>query len=833
MSSEPRSPQPRDAPAQLTALARTDRFAPLPRPLTSLIGREWEIAAVHALLLRDDVQLVTLTGPGGVGKTRLALAVANAVMDAFADRAVFVDLASLNDPDLVVPAIGQALRLRGIGADPLHGELVSFLRNRELLLVLDNFEQVVAVGSRVTDLVQACAGLKVLVTSRARLNVSGERVFAVPPLSLTDRAVKDSRHSAIVAAGPAADEPRGQSSEAVRLFVDRAKAVRFDFVLTDANAPAIRAICRRLDGLPLAIELAAALSDTLAPPALATRLAQGLSLLTGGPRDQPERLQTVRNAVAWSYDLLSIEEQALLRRLSVFIGGFDLEAADALSTAETGSGTSSDMNPFDPSVLRRIATLVQQSLVRSIEAPDDDAGARSPRFMMLETIREFAAERLAISGEEPMVRHAHAAWFLRLAETASPELTRTTAHLWFDRLDADHANLREALAWLAESGYWLDCLRLATALGRFWEHRGHLIEGRDWLKRTLDPSRTADAPLELRAMASSQLGFIALRLGDYDRAEACGVAACDAWRRLRDPARLAQAVYILGAVSEYRGDDALAKARYEQSLAAYREAGYTPGIAVILENLGDVAYRGGDYARALALAEEAAANSRDSLDAGAIATPLVGVGQAAIALADGERAVAALRESLSLSRKAGFGIGVADALAGFANVAVHAGDPDRAARLLGAVETMLAELGSPRVLHHAMHERTLAAARTTTRESAFAAAFAAGRALSTEQAVAEALDLGISATYLPDRPAARVPPPRLTRRESQVLQLLATGLTDPQIAEALFIGERTVNSHVARLYRKLGVHNRAAAVVAGIALGLIDAAALPPTLPRD
>ena len=765
---------------------------------------------------------MTLTGPGGVGKTRLALAVANAVMDAFADRAVFVDLASLNDPDLVLPAIGQALGLRGIGADPLHGELGSFLRHRELLLVLDNFEQVVAVGSQVTKLIQAAAGLKVLVTSRARLNVSGERVFPVPPLSLTNRAAHDAG-----SAGPAADGSLRQSSEAVRLFVDRAQAVRFDFALTDANAPAIEAVCRRLDGLPLAIELAAALSDTLAPSALESRLAQGLSLLTGGPRDQPERLQAVRNAVAWSYDLLSQEEQRLFRRLSVFIGSFDLEAAEAVSRADVVDGSSGAAEPFD---LGSIAALVQQSLLRSVQSPQDDAGACSPRFTMLETIREFAAERLAASGEEPIVRHAHAAWFLAFAETASPELTRTTAHLWFDRLDADHANLREALAWLAESGHWLDCLRLAAALGRFWEHRGHLIEGRDWLERTLEPSRTADAPPDLRAMALIQLGFISLRLGDYDRAEACGVDARDAWRRLRNPARLAQAVYIVGAVAEYRGDDALAEAQYEEALVAYREAGYAPGIAVILENLGDLSYRGGDYTRALALAEEAVASSRDSLDAGAVATPLVGVGQAAIALADGERAVAALQESLSLSRDAGFGIGVADALAGFANAAAHAGHPDRAAhaghpdraaRLLGAVDTMLADLGSPRVLHHAMHQRTLAAVREALREPTFAAALAAGQALTPEQAVAEALDPAQATPSPPDRSATIPPSIRLTRRESQILALLATGLTDPQIAEALFIGERTVNSHVARIYRKLGVHSRAAAVAAGIAAGLI------------
>jgi non-specific serine/threonine protein kinase len=402
-----------------------------------------------------------------------------------------------------------------------------------------------------------------------------------------------------------------------------------------------------------------------------------------------------------------------------------------------------------------------------------------------------------------------------------------------DRLAVDQANHRAALAWLADSGQWLDCLRLAAALGRFWDHKGHLIEGRDWLERSLDRTRTADAPPQLRATALDHLGFIVLRLGDYDRAEACGVEERDIWLRLGDMARFAHAVYLLGAVAEYRGDDDLAETRYEEALVAYREVRHVAGIAVILENLGDAAYRRGDYARALMLSEEAVVNNQETFDAAVTAISLVGVAQAAIALGDGERAVAALRRSLNQSRDADVSIGMADALAGFASLAVGSGDPDRAARLLGAVETMLAELGAPRLYHHAMHQRTITAAREAMSESAFVTALAAGQALTPEQAVAEALAPLPPTPHPTDLPEVSGGAPRLTRRESQILRLLATGLTDPQIADTLFIGERTVNSHVARLYRKLGVHSRVAAIAAGIAAGLIDPPSQPTSPPRE
>jgi predicted ATPase/DNA-binding CsgD family transcriptional regulator len=808
MSIRPSVPPAGPAPIPLIPLSGREDTGRLPAPLSALIGRQEEIAAVSALLTDPAVRLVTLTGPGGVGKTRLALAVAAGLeaRAAFPDGIAFVALAALSDPDLVGPTVAQALGLRGAasGTGPRAAEQVAArLHSARLLLVLDNFEHVLAAGILVAELLGACPGLKALVTSRESLRLSGEHAVPVAPLSGPIQGPAETTTAADLA-----------RFDAVRLFVQRAREIVPGFALTDVDAPAVAAICARLDGLPLALELAAARVDVLPPRALVDRLDRCLALLTGGPRDLPARQQTLRDTIAWSYDLLSPDDQAVFRRLSVFVGGFTLAAAQAVShTARLP----------DSSALDVVGSLVGASLLRPEGGGDGEA-----RFAMLETIREFAAEQLAASGEEAAARDVHAAWIVALAEKASPRiapmLRNPDAATWMSLLTVEHDNLRVALAWLESAGRWHDLLRLAAAAVHFWELRLQPREGRVWLERALDPARTGDAPLALRAHALRGLGLLTLNLGDFDAAEATLTEAYAAWRRVGDALGAATTLRLLGAVAEYGGDDERAAIRQAGALELFRGIDDTIGTSAALDDLARGAFRRGDGDEAGRLAAESVAVAR----AGGNSIRLVGAlstfGATAATRGDVVAAGQALGEALRLSQELEYDLGTLGSLADLAELASACGLAEQAARLLGAASAMADVRGLSRMSHHAMFQRTWERVRARLGQPAFAAAVAAGRTLPVEEAIEEALTLAAA-------PPAR-PSPTLTPREREILPLLAQGMTDREIGAALFLSPRTVEHHVARLCAKLGVRTRPAAIDAARAAGLLPADRAEPTDPE-
>jgi predicted ATPase/DNA-binding CsgD family transcriptional regulator len=774
-------------PTPLGPLPGRERLgAPLPAPLTSFVGREREVAAVADLLRRDEVRLLTLTGPGGVGKTRLALTLAGKLAVDFVDGVAFVDLSPLADPDLVAPTMVSALGLRGAGDRPFAERLVEAMRDRHLLLVLDNFEQVAAAASLLVYLLAACHRLTIVTTSRVLLHVSGEHDYPVSPLALP---------------GPA--EP-ADTAEAIRLFVERAHAADPAFSLMPENAADVAAICRRLDGLPLAIELAAAKTRLLAPVALLARLDRRLPVLTGGARDQPARRRTMRDALAWSYDLLSPTEQALFRRLAVFVGGFTLQAAGAVA------GTS-ELSDHD--VFAGVEALVDQSLIRRRKATTP--GARpEPRFEMLETIREFGLERLEAHGETETMRQRHAAFFLAEGEELGPRLTGTGRAEALDRLEADLDNLRALVAWSLDRGDVEPVLRLASAIHLFWHSRATPGEGRGWL----DAALSAASSPETRAEALFAAAKMAALTGDLERATTLGEEALALAQAHEYVLGAALALVVLGVVAEWGEDLERAAVRFEEALPLMRELGDGFWIALVLENLASLSLWRGDVDGAETIVADALAVWRDVGNEWGLAWAIGVAGAIALARHDRDRAARLYAESLSRFQDIGEVRGVTGALAGMAGVALAAGQPERAAGWLGAAAAGCEALGFAYLGHPGQHRRVVAAVRARLGGEAFAKAEEAGRALPLAEAVADALAFAAE-------PCPAVPPKAsdhgLTPREREVLRLMVEGRSNPEIAYALFISPRTAETHVTHILAKLDVTSRAEAAAHAVRAGLV------------
>jgi predicted ATPase/DNA-binding NarL/FixJ family response regulator len=859
-------------------------FRPDGGTLNRLIGREPMLFLVQDMLQRPEVRLVTLAGPAGVGKTRLAQQLLLELEQVFPDGVIWIPLAASQAAAQVLPQALQALGVTPAEDGSYLEQLHLVLQDTSALLVLDNFEQVVDAAPDLTALLAMCPGLKMLVTSRAVLRVQGEQVVVVPPLGLPEQ-----HHLA--------DVERVRESHAVALLVERAQQARHDFALTSANAASMAEICIRLDGLPLALELAAPRLALFSPALLLERLKQRLEVIGGGGPDRPKRHQTLRAALAWSYDLLTPQEQQLFRHLAVFASPFSLEAVEALGSLLTCPPSSL----FDEMV-----ALLNQSLLRRVESPDG-----TPRFYLLETVREYALELLLAAGELARARNAHAAYYLAFAEAEDQSLLLPPPDARWQRLLQEYLNLKAALEWLLEQQELEAAFRLAVAARAVWSPGARISDGQRLLRHLLEAGEKQPVSLALRAQVLTTLGHLALWTGDLSQGAHAFEAAlrlfeqegdsqsaatvllylgimehqqepsksandlmAEGLRRCREmasPAEIAYALFALGHTALFAGQFAQAEQWCGESLQQYQKLDNPWGIAANLHYLGWSAACQGDHAQACALEEESIARFQAMGNPAPVMEALVVLASERIVLNDAQGARFLLDTALELGRTGGNSIAVARARWGLGHLAQHQGEWEAAQALYqeslrmllskprptrirwmiaasleglaaisatkGLAEAAVVRLSAAQALRAAngmwnpagydqrLAEHTSALARATLDEAAFGMLWARGQMLSPAQALA-AEGSGQTHAAPVAIPAASAPAPRaapqdFTIREMEVLRLLAEGLSDKEMAARLMISPYTVNSHVQALYRKLGVHSRSAATHAALTQNLL------------
>ncbi|MBA3379287.1 MAG: tetratricopeptide repeat protein [Chloroflexia bacterium] len=781
----------------------------VPTALAPMVGRRRERIAVSDVLRNPEVRLLVLTGPGGVGKTRLALSVVDGLRDSFRDGVWFVDLSPISRSDLVLPTIAGSLGVRHSSNVPLMDAINATIRSRQMLLMVDNFEHVADAALLLTDLLMANPDLTILVTSRSVLSVYGEHVYPVPPMSVP-----------LVPDDAPAGTPLTRSlltSDAVQLFVRRASAVRGDFHLTNENARDVASICRLLDGLPLAIELAAARIGILSPRMLVQRLQRRLPLLDDGPRDVPDRLRTMRNAISWSYDLLEPDEQAVFRRIAIFANTWTLSDAVRVVADPDQDGPADEFE-----ILDLISSLVDKSLIRQV-----DSDTESPHFAMLQVLREFGLEQLDLCAERLVLERRHALYMFDIAEAAGPELIGPNQVVWLERLAAMHPDLQTAFAWSMEHDPPELALGLATGLWRFGYTRGHIREGREWIETAL---RRAPARTSLRGTALNGAGILANMERDLDDARILHSEALSIATEIDDK-RLTGVAHIgLGDCAATRHDFDEATYHYDQAERIFRTLGDQRNIAAVMTNVGNLLWSQDKLAEAVDTNERARILYTNAGDRRGIAWSATNIGRIAAQQQDYARAVPNLEQALQYYDQLGDRGGYAEALEGIAQVAVGMGDFARAASLLAAADGLREAVNHPISPIDRDAYTTMIDILRQELGKAFDSIWETDRALGFDEVKA------LSNEILNDDPAPTNASPRLARqaaintlikelgiseREIEVLTLVAAGKTDKDIADELFIGVRTVQSHVANLLTKLEVSARSAAVARALRAGII------------